>query len=226
MNKKIFLTVPAMAIVFLSSCLTSLHNLVTYKNITTDDRITGNWQYDGMTVTMESTPASIFFKNMSSTTVNGEEKKSSYGSKEDSLLYSKSYIVNFIKNNYHYYMVCYLTRIGNDLYADIQPLTAELVNKVPAEDVTDLFSGGNYIASHSIAKVIFHDSEIEFRVLNSDFISDQLKNGAAAIRYEKDNLFNTTLITASPGELWQFLIKYGNDARLYNRENTITLKKT
>ena len=58
--------------------------------------------------------------------VNGEEKKSAYDSKEDSLLYSRSYIIDFTKNNYRYYMVCCLTRIGDDLYAD----TGEAANHV------------------------------------------------------------------------------------------------
>jgi len=52
-----------------------------------------------------------------------------------------------------------------------------------------------------------------------------LNNGTAAVRYEKDDLFATTLITASSDELRQFLTRYGNDERLYSSKNTVTLKK-
>ncbi len=122
-------------------------------------------------------------------------------------------------------MACCLTRIGDDLYADMQPLSAESVNKSTTSDIDDLFSGGSYTSTHSIAKLIFRRGELELRVLNDDFIKEQLSNGNAAVRYEKDDLFATTLITASSDELRQFLSKYGNDERLYSSKNTITLKK-
>ena len=122
-------------------------------------------------------------------------------------------------------MVCCLTRIGDDLYADIEPLTAEPVNKTTSSDIDDLFNGGSYTTTHSIAKLIFRGNELELRILNGDFIKEQLDNGTAAVKYEKDDLFSTTVITSSPDELRQFLSKYGNDERLYSSKNTITLKK-
>jgi len=225
MNKKLFLATSLVAMTFLSSCLTSLHNLVTYKSVVSDNRITGNWQYDDMTIKIETVPTSSFLKKLTAAKVNGEEKKSAYDSKEDSLLYSRSYIIDFTKNNYRYYMACCLTRIGDDLYADMEPLTAEPVNKTTESDIDNLFNGGSYTTTHSIAKLIFRGSELELRILNGDFIKERLNNGTAAVRYEKDDLFATTLITASSGELRQFLTKYGNDERLYSSKNTLTLKK-
>ena len=225
MNKKLILAAPLVAMALLSSCLTSLHNLVAYKDAVSDNRIIGDWQYDDLTMKIESVPASSFFKNMTSAKVNGEEKKSIYDSKEDSLLYSGSYIIDFTKNNYRYYMVCCLTRIGKDFYADIEPLVAELANKPTGNSSNDLFNEGSYITTHSIAKVIFRGSEMEFRILNGDFIKEQLSNGTAAIKYERDELFSTTVITSSSDELRQFLSRYGNDERLYSPKNTVILKK-
>ena len=133
MNKKLFLAASLGTMALLSSCLTSLHNLATYKTVVSDNRITGNWRHDDMTMKIETIPTSSFFKKLISAKVNGEEKKSVYDSKEDSLLYSISYIIDFTKNNYRYYMVCCLTRIGEDLYADMEPLSAEPVNKPTSE---------------------------------------------------------------------------------------------
>ena len=225
MNKKLFLVASLVAMTFLSSCLTSLHNLVTYTSVVSDNRITGNWQHDDMTIKIETVPTSSFLKKLTAAKVNGEEKKSAYDSKEDSLLYSRSYIIDFTKNNYRYYMACCLTRIGDDLYADMEPLTAEPVNKTTESDIDNLFNGGSYTTTHSIAKLIFRGSELELRILNGDFIKERLNNGTAAVRYEKDDLFATTLITASSDELRQFLTRYGNDERLYSSKNTVTLKK-
>ena len=225
MKKKLFLATSLVALVLLNSCLTSLHNLVTYTSVVMDNRITGNWQHDDMTMKIETVPTSSFLKKLTAAKVNGEEKKSAYDSKEDSLLYSRSYIIDFTKNNYRYYMACCLTRIGDDLYADMEPLTAEPVNKTTAGDIDDLFNGGSYTTTHSIAKLILRRSELELRILNGDFIKERLNNGTAAVRYEKDDLFATTLITASSDELRQFLTRYGNDERLYSSKNTVTLKK-
>ena len=225
MNRKLILAASLVAMTFMSSCLTSLHNLVTYKDVVSDNNITGAWQYGDITVKIESIPTSTFFKNMASEKVNGQEKKSVYDSKEDSLLYSRAYVIDFTKNNYRYYMVCCLTRIGKDLFADMQPATAEPVNNPTASVVDNLFSQGSYTTTHSIAKVISRGSELEFRILNDEFIEEQLNNGTAAIKYEKDELFASVVITASPGELRLFLTKYGDDKRLYSSKNTITLKK-
>lgn len=225
MNKKLFPLVSAVAMIFLPSCLTSLHNLVTYTTVVSDDRITGNWQHDELTVKIESVPTSSFIKSISSAKDDGAEKKSIYDSKEDSSLYSKSYLIQFTKNGYQYYMVCCLTHIGGDTYADLQPITAEPLDKATASNTDDLFSEGGYTATHSIAKLFLRGNELELRILNGDFIKDQLNNGTAAVRYEKDDLFATTLITASSEELRLFLSRYGNDERLYSSRNTITLKR-
>jgi hypothetical protein len=225
MNNKILVAVSISAICFLSSCLTGLHNLVSYKNVATDDRLIGNWQYVDLVVNAEAVPQSRLFKEAASTAVKGEVKKSPYDSKEDSMLYSKSYILEFTRNDHIYYMACCLTRIGSGLYADFEPLVAKRVGKPATEDITDLFNEQGYLTCHSIAKVIVGDNRLEFRLLNSDFIQNQLNNGTIAIKYEHDELFGTTLITASPGELRQFLSKYGDDERLYSSKNTITLNK-
>jgi len=225
MNKKIYQVAAITALIFLSSCLSSLQRLVTYTTVTTDNRIIGNWQYEDLPIKIESIPGSHFYKEVLASVSTPGEKKSVYDSKEDSMLYTKSYVVDFSKGGYRYYMACSLIRLGNEIFADIEPIEVIPLNNPTAKDVDDLFHGGSYISSHSIAKVVFRENETAFRFLNSDFIRDQLKNGRVAIKYEKDDLFQTSLVTSSSRDLQQFLIKYGNDERLYSKENTVTLKK-
>ena len=225
MNKKFFAIASLVTTTFLTSCLTSLHNLVTYTNVVSDDRITGNWQHDDLAVKIESIPTSSSFRQVIGTPgdIGGKKPETSYGTIEDSLLISRSYLVQFSKNNYRYYMLCYLTHIGHDLYADLQPGDVEPLDTANVANV--IFSEGSYTTTHSIAKLFIRGNELELRILNGDFIKEQLNNGAAAVRYENDDLFSTTLITASSEELQQFLSKYGKDERLYSSKNTITLKK-
>jgi len=47
----------------------------------------------------------------------------------------------------------------------------------------------------------------------------------ARIKNETDELYGTFLITASTRELQQFLEKYGNDSRFFNKENSVTLNR-
>jgi len=208
----------------LSSCITSLHRLNTYTTVTTDAGITGNWQYKDTRLRIENLPASQFYKAITSDTTGGKEKKSAYDSKEDSLLYSKSYVIEFINGPYQYYMICSLTRLRNELFADIEPVAATSL-KNPGNEDENLFSHGSYTTTHSFAKLMISGNAIEFRFLDGGFISEQLNSGRVAMKYEKDDVFQTSLITASTKDLRQFLTKYGKDQRLYNKENTVTLTK-
>ena len=178
-----------------------------------------------LSIKVESIPGSLFLKNIMASEKVSEEKKSAYESKEDSLLYSKSYVIDFTRNGYHYYMICSLIKMDDALFANIEPVDARPMNDPGAKDGEDLFRGGSYIPAHSMAKVVFNGNHMEFRFLDSDFIRNQLINGRVGIKFEEDDLFRTSLITASSNDLQQFLRTYGNEERLYNKENTVTLNK-
>ena len=225
MNKKLLLCASLMIFVFLSSCVTSLNRLVTYSTVSTDKRITGTWQLENFEIKIESIPVSAFYKDLLASTKTKEEKKSVFDSMEDSILYSNSYVVDFVKNGYRYYMICSLVKLGNNLFANIEPVDAKSISTPGEKETEDPLSEGSYIASNTIAKVEFRENEMEFQFINADYVQSQLNNGRLAIKYERDNLFATDLITASSADLQHFLTKYGNDQRLYIKENSVTLKK-
>ncbi len=207
------------------SCITSLHQLVTPDKVIMDNRVKGVWQQDDKTpVTVEEIVKSNLFQNSNKATVGKQEENLGFDNKEDSLLYSKSYLISFSKSGYNYYMIASLTRINNELYTDITPLSSVATSK-PGNKTDDLFNNMPYMPSHTIARISFHNSTMEIKFLNGNFIKNQLEKGAMAVKYESDPLFNTALVTASPVELQQFIAKYGNDERLYSAENTITLTK-
>ena len=225
MNKKLFLFVSITMVVLLSSCLTSLNHLVTYSTVSTDNRITGTWQIENLKLNIEALPASSFYKDLLTSVKTKEEKTSVYDSKEDSILYSNSYVADFVKNGYQYFMICSLIKLGSNLFANLEPIDAKPVNVTDAKRMEDLLGGGSYKASNTIARVVFKANEMEFQFIDPGYVRSQLANGRVAIKYEKENLFNTDIITASSAELQVFLTKYGNDHRLYNQENSVTLKK-
>lgn len=225
MNKKLFPLILLTGMTFLNSCLTSLNRLATYSTVKTDDRITGTWQLDDLQIRIESIPVSNFYKGLVASVKTKEEKKSVFDNAEDSVLYSNSYVADFVKNGYQYYMICSMVKLGNSLFANIEPVDATPENATAEKDAEDILNGGSYISSNSIAKLVFKENEMELLFINQEFVRSQLKNGRLAIKYEKDDLFLTDLITASSTDLQHFLAKYGNDERLYRKENSVTLKK-
>ncbi len=225
MNKKLFLSIAIMVVVSLSSCVTSLNRLVTYSTVSTDNRITGAWQMDKLQINIEAIPTSKFFKELVMSVRTKEEKKSVFDSEQDSILYSNSYVADFVKDGYQYFMICSLIKLGNYLFANFEPVDARPVTVQDSKNVEDLLGGGSFKASNTIARVVFKENEMEFQFIDPGYVRSQLANGRVAIKYERDNLFNTDLITASSAELQHFLTKYGSDQRLYNKENSVTLKK-
>ena len=41
------------------------------------------------------------------------------------MLYSNSYVAEFVKNGYRYYMICSLVKLGDDVFVNIEPVEAK-----------------------------------------------------------------------------------------------------
>jgi hypothetical protein len=109
-------------IALFSSCLTGLHQLVTYDKVTADNRVVGTWQQDNSTMLkIESLATSDFAKSITRAKVEKEEINIGFSSKEDSILYSNSYLLQFTKKGYTYYMAASLMTLNGEIFADILP---------------------------------------------------------------------------------------------------------
>ena len=71
--------------------------------------------------------------------------------------------------------------------------------------------------------IIENTNTIKLDFINGSFLYDQIKDGRMKLKHESDDLYDTFVITASPNELQQFIQKYGNDDRFFNKENSVTL---
>jgi hypothetical protein len=58
-------------------------------------------------------------------------------------------------------MVCCLTRIGDDLYADMEP-SSPTDDKPTASDVDDMFNGGSYTTIHSMRNLFSGEGNLNF----------------------------------------------------------------
>ena len=84
----------------------------------------------------------------------------------------------------------------------------------------------NRLNSYTIARVQFTNTSImKLDFIDGDFLYKQIKAGRMKMKHETDELYETFLITASTSELQQFLEKYGNDNRFFNKENSVILNR-
>ena len=118
MTKSIFLLF--IPIMILQSCITSLQPLVTKNTAVTDSRLTGTWNSDGQDYTIQKVFESDFYK---------KHKKDLYEVspfKRDSILYSKSYIIHYMKNKIKY-----------DLYGSMIQLNGEYFMNFTIADLNE-----------------------------------------------------------------------------------------
>ena len=210
--------------VTLMGCVTSLHPLVTYSTAVTDDRIIGSWKNDDQEYIVQEFFRSDFFERNKGDLI--KEQKNNNGqlsesSKKDSFLFSKSYTLDYIKNGIKYELLANMTRLNGQLFMNFMGIDIQNADVKSNDEEFDL---PNRLESNTIARVkIINTNIIKLDFIDGGYIYDQIKAGRMKIKNERDDLYDTFLITASTNELQQFIQKYGNDDRFFNKENSVTL---
>ena len=219
--KNIFLAIITLSSFSLASCLTSVHPLTTPETIVSDNRITGQWMNDDQVINIEPFMQSQFSKELQRSL--GKEKAFHItGDKvKDSLLFNNLYLYSTQLKNNTYYMGGGLVKLGNNVFAELYPLSLQDSNN------EDPFSfNNNFLPSYTIAKLEWNgNGQMIMKFIDGDFITEQVKQGRMRLKHEKDELFGTFTITASTQELQQFLQKYGNDERVFNKTSTVVMKR-
>jgi hypothetical protein len=219
--KKIFTILIAAIAITGSSCVTSLQPLVTYDKALTDDRLVGTWQTDSQEYRVQKFFTSDFFeKNKQELEKDKEKNGGRLNEKEqkDSILFSRSYIISYTKGNIRYTMFGSLVKINGQQYINFTTVDIKYNNNDGADVNLE-----NRLNTYTIARISISDTQVRLDFLNGDFIYKQVSSGNMKIPNERDDLYDTFLITASSEELQQFLQKYGNDKRFYDKENSTTL---
>jgi hypothetical protein len=199
------------------------------KNVITEDRITGTWQYDKGTIEIHRMDDKSMKEDANNFMIYQDAIEDLRISPQvnagknfaDSNFYKKNYFISFEKNGVGYNILGALTRIHNDLFIQLSPILATDPQS-PAGSGYDFMY--NYLSTFTIAKLIIKGNQsLDIQFLNGDFIKEQIDAGNMLIKHEKDRLFDTFVITASSNELSQFFEKYGTNARLFSPKNSITL---
>lgn len=208
----------------LYSCVTSLHPLVTYDQIITEERLAGKWKNNNQEYNVQQFINSSFFKEHKKEFEAEIAKKEKNGDTiGDSILFSKSYVIEYIKDGIQYYLLGSLIRLNGQLFMNFTPINSKQVSDTTKDASLD---PGSSLTTNIIAKIqVLNTNTLKIDFLDGGFIYDQVKAGRLKIKNEKDDLYETFLITASTLELQQFLKKYGMDKRFYRKENSVTLNR-
>ena len=224
MKKTIFAL--SILIITASSCVTSLQPLVTYNTAIADNRLEGTWRQGEQEYIVQKVFNSDFYKKnkkdleKSRTKNNGQLSEKD---KRDSILFSKSYIIKYTKDGIQYLLFGSMIKLNGRVFMNFTPVDMTSTDSTNKETEINL---KNRLNSHTIARIEFSNtSTMKLDFIDGGYLYDQIKAGHMKIKHESEELYDTFLITASSIELQQFLQKYGDDSRFFNKENSVTLNR-
>lgn len=211
-------------LVITQSCVTSLQPLVTYDTAIADNRLPGTWYSDGQDYMVQKFYDSDLYKKLKKETDKNKNDPATMLSKketEDSILFSKSYIVKYTKEKIQYYLFGNMVQLNGQFFMNFTAADLSTIeNNADAFEITLT----DRLSTYTIARVQFPNAHtIKLDFIDGSFLYEQVKAGRMKIKNERDDLYDTFLITASTNELEQFIKKYGSDDRFFNRENSVTL---
>jgi len=217
MNKILSLILLMYFMLVHSSCITSLHPLVTSDIAVTEKKIEGNWTNKDMQFSIERVQDTLIRRIITD--------KNYPNRTNDSILLSRAYMASYKKDGINYGFQLALTRINGNLFMHLAPAGFE-----PGIDSIKWMKRYGqrlvYLPTYTIAKLqIANSSTLIIKFLDGEYIKQQVDAGKVMIRHEEDKLFDMFLITASSQELQQFLRKYGDDERLYIKDVTVLHRK-
>ncbi|HEX5152298.1 MAG TPA: hypothetical protein VFW07_12680 [Parafilimonas sp.] len=204
--RKTFILLILLFSIFLSGCLYTFYPIFTEKDIVFNKELLGFWNYG------DSSKNGLFeFRRISET-----EKKELSGN--ISKLSDKGYFVVWRdkKKQVNSAYFVFLVKIGTHYYFDFFPSVSN--NQIY---VDDLFRY-HFVTLHCPYKIILHDKDhFELKQLEESFLDKLIENKQIQIRYLDRSEPNGGRVILSPtAELQQFLTKYGDNEKAYNKDNS------
>jgi hypothetical protein len=209
MKKVTILLVFTFLIIFLSSCLKTLHPIFTVKDIVYEQKLLGTWKAKASNDDL----AFAVITNLSSdNSIELPEKIVA--------IKQKGYLILYKNQNGEIIdqFIAFLARIGEHLYFDYYPADKKEDRKL------DEFWREHFIKMHTSFRVeIANDGSFELSQFDESYLTDLIDKKKIRISHETDPDDNV-VITASTSALQRYIIKYGDDPSAYRSEK-ITFKK-
>jgi hypothetical protein len=195
-------------VIFISSCLRTLHPIFTTKDIVYDPKFIGTWKTEN-----QGTKGFVIITNLAvDNSIELPEKIST--------IKQKGYLISYQdedgKATEQY--IAFLARIGKHLYFDYFP-----ADKKDNKTIDEFFAS-HFVKMHTSYRVdISKDSSFELSQLDEIYVTKLINEKKIRISHEKDANGNI-VITASTDELQQYIIKYGDEPGAYRSEKTVFTK--
>lgn len=209
MKKVSIVLVFTLLVIFLSSCLKTLHPIFTLKDIVYETKLLGKWKTDN-----QGTKGFAVITNLAAdNSIELPEKISA--------IKQKGYLVSYTNEEGETgeQYIAILAKIGDHLYFDYYPADKK------SEQKLDEFFLAHYVKVHTSFKVdISSDGSFQLVQLDESYVTKLIEEKKVRISHEKNEDGDMMIVTASTQELQQYLIKYGNDPGAYRNEKTIFTK--
>lgn len=207
MKKFILTGALCLILVFLNSCLTTLHPIFTEKDLVVDQRLAGSWKKtkDGSYATYRSATASDV-ATLSPTLKRNVSKIYIYEEKDEQGRMKSTQLAFMVKLGKYYYM-------------DYYPVG------VRENSPVDEFFVAHYIPMHSIYRIKFTNNySFDIQQLDGGYLENLIKNKKIRIRHEvtEDGDY---VITAPTEELQKYIVKYSDTPEAYNNDNSASYNK-
>jgi hypothetical protein len=187
-----------MMMLFIGSCVPSLHPLYTQDDLIFEEKIIGTWideENDSIVWEFEKYHPSTIFPSQAEETKGDFYKLTVKGEKPAV---------------FHVHLI----KLGKYLYFDFYLKNYEFDN-----DMAEL----HLFPVHNFAKVRYNEDSIAIEHFNRGFIEDMIKENKARIKHEVS--YGNLILTAGTEELQKFVIKYADNDELYASEPTILKRK-
>ena len=208
MKKVSVIVASTLLVIFLSSCLRTLHPIFTSKDIVYEPKLIGTWKTEN-----QGTKGLVIITNLAvDNSIELPEKIST--------LRQKGYLISYQdedgKATKEY--IAFLARIGEHLYFDYFP-----ADKKDNKTIDEFFAS-HFVKMHTSYRVdISKDGRFELSQLDESYVTKLIDEKKIRISHEKDVKGNI-VITASTDELQQYIIKYGDEPGAYRSEKTVFTK--
>ena len=196
----------AFLLIFLSSCLNTLHPIFTEKDLAYDPKLIGTWNTE-----KSGNKEKVVISNLA--TENSVELPGNISS-----IKQQYFITWQDENGDTKQYIAFLARIGKHLYFDYYPAAKKEDRKL------DEFFGIHFVRMHTSYRVEFlNDGNFELSQLDGSYVKSLIDEKKIRISHETDAEGDIT-ITASTKELQQYLLKYGDEPSAYENDKTIFKK--
>lgn len=193
----------------LQGCVTSLHPLYTAANLIFDNRLVGTWKTDGSDDIWKL--ENLMQKELEPYTDDATRAEKEGFKKQ--FINRNTYLLTYTEKGESRTFNANLLKLENHLFLDLAPRPLNLNSS---------FFEDHFLPVHTYAKIKVYGDRFELYFFNAELLYKLLNQNNIRIKHESFTYYK--VVTASTGELQQFVEKYADRTELF--AEPVIMKKT